>query len=182
MEKLKLQLLHNGHNRDTTYVGYTQLEKFEEVVSLALHNSYDLKINSIYISFLLLQVCEVYRLHRETFHLAVDFVDRYLSSQRNVAKQRLQLIGVTSLFIAAKIEVDLMLDFAETCLCFIYFFVDLSRIRTQRYGITFSCIQHLLYTCHLFSSCKWSTKSWNVQGILVETGPLSSLHLEKFEP
>ena len=57
----------------------------------------------------------MYRLHRETFHLAVDFVDRYLTSQRNVAKQRLQLIGVTSLFIAAKIEVDFVLDLVKTC-------------------------------------------------------------------
>ena len=51
------------------------------------------------------QVCEVYRLHRESYHLAVDFIDRYLSGKDNVAKQRLQLIGTTALFIAAKIEV-----------------------------------------------------------------------------
>ena len=73
-----------------------------------------MKINLIFF-YLFLQVCEVYRLHRETFHLAVDFVDRYLTSQRNVAKQRLQLIGVTSLFIAAKIEVDFVLDLVKTC-------------------------------------------------------------------
>lgn len=52
----------------------------------------------------LIEVCEVYRLHRETFYLAVDFVDRYLSTQRNIAKTRLQLVGVTALFVAAKIE------------------------------------------------------------------------------
>ncbi|KAK3707981.1 hypothetical protein QZH41_010716 [Actinostola sp. cb2023] len=50
------------------------------------------------------RVCEVYRLHRETFHLAVDFIDRYLSVQHDIPKQRLQLIGTTALFIAAKIE------------------------------------------------------------------------------
>ena len=64
----------------------------------------------------------MYRLHRETFHLAVDFVDRYLSSQRNVAKQRLQLIGVTSLFIAAKIEVDFMLDLLKLLVLHLFFF------------------------------------------------------------
>ena len=49
-------------------------------------------------------MCEVYRLHRETFYLAVDFLDRYLGSTENVPKNRLQLIGVTCLFIGAKLE------------------------------------------------------------------------------
>jgi cyclin E len=49
-------------------------------------------------------VCEVYRLHRETFYLAVDFLDRYLGISSNVPKNRLQLIGVTCLFIGAKLE------------------------------------------------------------------------------
>jgi len=41
----------------------------------------------------LMEVCEVYRLHRETFWLAVDFIDRYLSITRDTPKSRLQLIG-----------------------------------------------------------------------------------------
>ena len=49
-------------------------------------------------------MCEVYRLHRETFYLAVDFIDRFLGVAPAVPKNRLQLIGVTSLFIGAKIE------------------------------------------------------------------------------
>jgi len=52
----------------------------------------------------LIEVCEVYRLHRETFYLAVDFIDRFLGSAPAVPKNRLQLIGVTCLFIGAKIE------------------------------------------------------------------------------
>ncbi|KAJ7376642.1 G1/S-specific cyclin-E1 [Desmophyllum pertusum] len=52
----------------------------------------------------LTEVCEVYRLHRETYYLALDFVDRYLSIKHDIAKQRLQLVGTTALFIAAKIE------------------------------------------------------------------------------
>ncbi|KAI5631335.1 G1/S-specific cyclin-E [Phthorimaea operculella] len=54
--------------------------------------------------FFHLQVCEVYKLHRETFHLTVDYVDRYLSITEDVQKGRLQLIGITCLFIAAKVE------------------------------------------------------------------------------
>lgn len=37
--------------------------------------------------------------------MAVDFVDRYLSVKHDIAKQRLQLVGTTALFIAAKLEV-----------------------------------------------------------------------------
>ncbi|KAI8438035.1 hypothetical protein MSG28_010687 [Choristoneura fumiferana] len=50
------------------------------------------------------EVCEVYKLHRETFHLTVDYVDRYLTNTDDVQKGRLQLIGITCLFIAAKVE------------------------------------------------------------------------------
>ena len=49
-------------------------------------------------------MCEVYRLHRETYHLALDLIDRYMATQSDLPKQQLQLIGIASLFIAAKIE------------------------------------------------------------------------------
>ena len=52
----------------------------------------------------LIEVCEVYRLHRETFYLATDFIDRYLARTEDVPKTRLQLLGVTCLFVASKIE------------------------------------------------------------------------------
>lgn len=55
--------------------------------------------------FSLLQVCEVYALHRETFYLAQDFFDRFMLTQKNINKSMLQLIGITSLFIASKLEV-----------------------------------------------------------------------------
>ena len=51
------------------------------------------------------QVCEVYKLHRETFYLAQDFFDRYMASQQNIIKTLLQLIGISALFIASKLEV-----------------------------------------------------------------------------
>ncbi|XP_037088409.1 G1/S-specific cyclin-E-like [Pollicipes pollicipes] len=52
----------------------------------------------------LIEVCEVHRLHRETFHLAVDFLDRYLSRTRDLPKSQLQLGGITCLMIASKLE------------------------------------------------------------------------------
>lgn len=51
----------------------------------------------------LIEVCEVYKLHRETYYLAVDYLDRFLSSNVQISKTRLQLIGITCLFIAAKV-------------------------------------------------------------------------------
>ncbi|CAH0690950.1 unnamed protein product [Chilo suppressalis] len=50
------------------------------------------------------EVCEVYKLHRETFHLTVDYIDRFLTNTEDLQKSRLQLIGITCLFIAAKVE------------------------------------------------------------------------------
>ncbi|KAL1791334.1 G1/S-specific cyclin-E2 [Sigmodon hispidus] len=52
----------------------------------------------------LLEICEVYTLHRETFYLAQDFFDRFMLTQKDVNKNMLQLIGITSLFIASKLE------------------------------------------------------------------------------
>ncbi|XP_057690540.1 G1/S-specific cyclin-E2 isoform X2 [Corythoichthys intestinalis] len=52
----------------------------------------------------LLEVSEVYCLHRQTAYLAQDFFDRFMMTQEDVNKDYLQLIGITALFIASKIE------------------------------------------------------------------------------
>ncbi|XP_014256434.1 G1/S-specific cyclin-E1-like [Cimex lectularius] len=52
----------------------------------------------------LIEVCDVYKLHRETYYLALDYLDRFLSITKNRQKTQLQLIGVTCLLIAAKYE------------------------------------------------------------------------------
>ncbi|XP_053468746.1 G1/S-specific cyclin-E2 isoform X1 [Ictalurus furcatus] len=52
----------------------------------------------------LMEVCEAYLLHRQTFYLAQDFFDRFMLTQDDMEKERLQLIGITALFIASKIE------------------------------------------------------------------------------
>lgn len=56
------------------------------------------------------------KFHRETYHLALDLIDRYLTAQSNVGKLQLQLIGTTCLFLAAKIEEvrpPTVIEFAE---------------------------------------------------------------------
>lgn len=52
----------------------------------------------------LTEVCEVYRLHRETFYLAQDYVDRFLVAKPNLPRNCLQLLGATALFVASKME------------------------------------------------------------------------------
>ncbi|XP_042319194.1 G1/S-specific cyclin-E2 isoform X1 [Sceloporus undulatus] len=69
----------------------------------SLHSSLQPHMRSILLDWLL-EVCEVYMLHRETFYLAQDFFDRFMLTQKNINKTMLQLIGITTLFIAAKLE------------------------------------------------------------------------------
>ncbi|KFM61334.1 G1/S-specific cyclin-E1, partial [Stegodyphus mimosarum] len=52
----------------------------------------------------LTEVCQVYKLHRETYYLAQDYIDRFLMLKSNLPKSCLQLLGVTALFVAAKME------------------------------------------------------------------------------
>lgn len=63
----------------------------------------------------LIEVCNEYTLKISTFHYAANYVDRYLSAVTNVQKSNFQLIGLTALSIATKIEeivVPQLSDFA----------------------------------------------------------------------
>ena len=52
----------------------------------------------------MMEVSSEFLMKRETYHLAVMYVDKYLS-KLTILKQELQLLGVTSMFIASKMEV-----------------------------------------------------------------------------
>ena len=52
----------------------------------------------------LIEVSEQFKLYRESFYLAADYVDRYLAATNNFPKINLQLLGITCLFLAAKVE------------------------------------------------------------------------------
>uniref|UniRef100_A0AAY4EP01 Cyclin N-terminal domain-containing protein n=1 Tax=Denticeps clupeoides TaxID=299321 RepID=A0AAY4EP01_9TELE len=67
------------------------------------HPNLQPKMRAILLDWLM-EVCEVYLLHRETFYLAQDYFDRFMATQKDVVKSTLQLIGISSLFIAAKME------------------------------------------------------------------------------
>ncbi|KAM3597058.1 uncharacterized protein V6R79_025522 [Siganus canaliculatus] len=61
------------------------------------------KMRSILLDWLI-EVSEAYTLHRQTFYLAQDYFDRFMLTQSNIEKSMLQLIGITCLFIASKME------------------------------------------------------------------------------
>lgn len=67
------------------------------------HPSLQPRMRAILLDWLI-EVSEVYKLHRETYYLAMDYIDRYLSTHQNVPKNQLQLLGITCLFIAAKVN------------------------------------------------------------------------------
>ncbi|KAG1955638.1 G1/S-specific cyclin-E1 [Pimephales promelas] len=67
------------------------------------HPNLQPKMRAILLDWLM-EVCEVYKLHRETFYLGQDYFDRFMATQENVLKTTLQLVGISCLFIAAKME------------------------------------------------------------------------------
>lgn len=52
----------------------------------------------------LMELCEEFAFKRDTFHYAVNYIDRFLSKIQDASKRSLQLIGVACLSIAAKLE------------------------------------------------------------------------------
>ncbi|XP_028295917.1 G1/S-specific cyclin-E1 [Gouania willdenowi] len=85
----------NMLEKDKTYT--------RDVHMMEKHPHLQPKMRAILLDWLM-EVSEVYKLHRETYHLAQDYFDRFMATQRNVFKSTLQLIGITCLFIAAKVE------------------------------------------------------------------------------
>lgn len=83
--------------RDSAYA------KLKHVNMLDLHPSLVPSMRTILFDWLSQASAEC-RFYRETYHLAVDYTDRFLSAQINIDKLDLQLVGVTCLFIAAKYE------------------------------------------------------------------------------
>ena len=50
------------------------------------------------------EVCSDYLFKRETFHYAINYVDRYLTIVHHIEVKDLQLVGLGALFLAAKME------------------------------------------------------------------------------
>lgn len=52
----------------------------------------------------MIEVSHSFFFKRETYYIAINYLERYLSLKHNVGKELLQLIGVTSLLLAHKFE------------------------------------------------------------------------------
>lgn len=52
----------------------------------------------------LIEVSQLYCLKRETFYLSMDYIDRFISKRPDIKKDQLQLVGITALHMAAKLE------------------------------------------------------------------------------
>lgn len=70
------------------------MDKHTEVTPKMRHILVDW-INEVHLQF---------KLETETYHMAVSIIDRYLQVTPNVQRSKLQLVGVTALFLAAKYE------------------------------------------------------------------------------
>lgn len=71
---------------------------------LKRHSNIEPQMRAILIDWLV-EISYAYRLHRETWHLALEYMDRFMTcSKQQMRVDRLQLIGMTCLFLAAKVE------------------------------------------------------------------------------
>ena len=72
-------------------------------IILARHPALEPRMRAMLLDWLN-EVCEGLLLLRDTFSLAVDLIDRFLGVSPSVPTDKLQLIGITCLFIGTKIE------------------------------------------------------------------------------
>ena len=52
----------------------------------------------------IMEICDLYKVSRDTYYLTLDYLDRFLSGTKGVKRRDLQLVGITCLFIASKVE------------------------------------------------------------------------------
>ena len=53
----------------------------------------------------MMEVCEEFMIKRDTMYVSLSFIDRFISmADYEIQKTELQLIGVTSLYLACKVE------------------------------------------------------------------------------
>ena len=107
-----------GHYYKFVHQSYTNTLE-QGMVDFMLENEHSYRIDSDYIKksqpylkwqmrgILIDWMSEVssdYLFKRETFHLAVGTVDRFLQKQSNIEKSKFQLVGLASLFLVSKME------------------------------------------------------------------------------
>ncbi|GLV40751.1 Cyclin E [Carabus blaptoides fortunei] len=90
LDYLKYELLWSTHINQRHPTQFRRMKNFNA------------NMRSILIDWMM-EICSVYRMQRNTFHLAMDYLDRYIGRVETVPSNRLQLLGITCIFIAAKL-------------------------------------------------------------------------------
>lgn len=133
------------------------IPKFNPLVSIQnkrdyfdLHPALDKRM---YIRLLnwLMAVSDFLYLQRQTYYLSIDILDRYLAASLDIPKEKLELVGVTCLFIATKYEEEYpphLLDFsiltANSCLAPEIIDKEAEILATLRWHIVSSTPVHFL--------------------------------------
>ncbi|TMW63207.1 hypothetical protein Poli38472_002148 [Pythium oligandrum] len=87
----------------TKYHLETEKQRMASPSYMARQSDINSKMRTILIDWLVDVHCK-YDLHPQTLHIAIHLIDRHLEKHLSVPRQRLQLVGITALFIAAKYE------------------------------------------------------------------------------
>jgi len=86
---------------------FLQKEKLYDVTPEILNSEkqpmLNWKMRALLIDWMI-EVSSEFKLQRETLHLAVNLLDRYIDKVHNVPRRDYQLIGTSSLYLACKIE------------------------------------------------------------------------------
>jgi len=89
------ELLENLHNQSSVYVPNPNC--------LANQAEITQEMRAILVDYMM-EVSRDLHLKRETLYIAVNYLDRYLSTVPNVPRWDLQKVGITSLYVASKME------------------------------------------------------------------------------
>jgi len=103
-ERQKLDSVWCTPYRDDIYAYFKDIEKNFRPNPNYMDKQTDITMNmrSVLVDWFF-EVGEEYKLHAETLHLAVSYVDRFLSHM-SVLRGKLQLVGTASMFLASKYE------------------------------------------------------------------------------
>lgn len=90
---------------DKVWEGLKQQEEVRHPAKLGVLNHLHIKqyFRAVLLDWLV-EVAEQSCLNRETYYLSMDYIDRFLSKRHDITKDKLQLVGVTALHMAAKLE------------------------------------------------------------------------------
>lgn len=121
------------------------------------------KMREILIDWMI-EVCEEFMLKRETLYISVNYIDRYIQEANyQIPKSELQLIGVSAMFLACKVEevyIPRVNDFALA--------TDGGYDKEQILGMEMQLMKVLQYKLHPITLCDWANWYMNMWDVYTE--------------